>query len=150
VTDMQAAIGTEQLKKLPLFIEKRKHNFHSLLLGLQKYRKFFVLPQVTPHSEPSWFGFPILVREEAPFTRDEIVHHLEENKIATRMLFGGNLIQQPAYANMKYRQVGSLENTDRVMNNLFWIGVYPGLTDAMIQYSLQKFDEFMMHQPSIS
>jgi CDP-6-deoxy-D-xylo-4-hexulose-3-dehydrase len=143
VTDMQAAIGVEQLRKLPGFIEKRKENFAVLHRGLKKYENFFVLPRATSHSEPSWFGFPILVREDAPFSRDDIVRCLESGRIATRMLFGGNLIKQPAYADMHYRAPDSLVNTDLVMNNLFWIGVYPGLTEEMIRYVLGTFDRFM-------
>jgi CDP-6-deoxy-D-xylo-4-hexulose-3-dehydrase len=143
VTDMQAAIGVEQLKKLPGFIEKRKENFNVIYQGLKKYENYFVLPEPTPHSEPSWFGFPLYVRGDAPFSRDEIVHYLEANKIATRMLFGGNLIKQPAYSDMKYRAMGALVNTDLVMDNLFWIGVYPGLTEEMMRYMLEKFGKFV-------
>jgi CDP-6-deoxy-D-xylo-4-hexulose-3-dehydrase len=137
VTDMQAAIGVEQLKKLPGFIKKRKENFNQLYQGLKKNENCLILPHPTPHSEPSWFGFPLLVKDDAPFTRDEIVHFLEDNKIATRMLFGGNLIKQPAYSGMNYRQVGSLKNTNLVMENLFWLGVYPGLTEEMMRYTLE-------------
>ena len=143
VTDMQAAIGVEQLRKLPGFIEKRKANFKTLSHGLKKYEKYLVLPKATPHSDPSWFGFPLMVREDAPFSREEIVRYLEDHKIATRMLFGGNLIKQPAYADMKFRSVGNLVNTDLVMNNLFWIGVYPGLTEEKIGFVLETFREFV-------
>ncbi len=146
VTDMQAAIGIEQLKKLPEFIERRKENFNILFHGLKKYKEYLVLPRPTPHSDPSWFGFPILVRDDALFTRDDILHCLEANKIATRMLFGGNLIKQPAYSEMIYRSVGPLVNTDLVMNNLFWIGVYPGLTSEMCNYILAVFDAFFSNQ----
>jgi len=143
VTDMQAAVGVEQLKKLPGFIEKRKENFRMLYDGLRKYEKYFILPEAAKDSEPSWFGFPILVREYAPFTRAEIVRYLEENKIATRMLFGGNLIKQPAYENIKYRVFGSLRNTDLVMNNLFWIGIYPGITEEKLSYVVKMFNKFL-------
>lgn len=142
VTDMQAAIGVEQLRKLPGFIEKRKANFKTLYRNLKKYEDYLMLPHATPHSDPSWFGFPIIVREDAPFNREDIVRYLEHHKIATRMLFGGNLIKQPAYSDMKYRSLDTLVNTDLVMNNLFWIGVYPGLTEEKIRFVLDKFGEF--------
>jgi CDP-6-deoxy-D-xylo-4-hexulose-3-dehydrase len=141
-TDMQAAIGVEQLKKLPGFIKSRKENFNILYQGLKTFEKYFVFPEPTTHSEPSWFGFPILVKEDAPFTRQNIVQYLEENKIATRMLFGGNLLKQPAYANITCRILGPLTNTDCVMNNLFWIGVYPGITENMSKYIVETFDLF--------
>jgi CDP-4-dehydro-6-deoxyglucose reductase, E1 len=143
VTDMQAAIGVEQLKKLPGFIERRIENFKTLLHGLKKFNDTLILPHPQLNSTPSWFGFPITVRKDAPFTRDDIVRYLENNKIATRMLFGGNLIKQPAYADMNFRAMGSMENSDLVMNNLFWIGVYPGLTRDHISFILQTFDEFI-------
>jgi CDP-6-deoxy-D-xylo-4-hexulose-3-dehydrase len=141
-TDMQAAIGVEQLKKLTGFIEKREENFQLLFRELKKYEQYLILPQNNLNSDPSWFGFPLLVKPGAPFTRDEIVHYIEDKKIATRMLFGGNLIKQPAYSDMNYRQIGSLENTDLVMDNLFWIGVYPGLTVEMIKYINGSFTHF--------
>ena len=133
-TDMQAAVGVSQLKKLPGFIQKRKDNFvylHSLLSSLQD---FLILPQATPNSDPSWFGFPIAVRTDAPFTRNELVQFLDSRKIGTRLLFGGNLIRQPAYRNSQYRVASSLKNADFIMNNVFWIGVYPGLTTSMLDY----------------
>lgn len=143
ITDMQAAVGVAQLKKLQDFIEKRKHNFKLIYEGLKKYEKYLLLPKATEFSEPSWFGFPIVVKNDAPFTRDDIVKYLEDNKIATRMLFGGNLLKQPAYNDIDYRLVGSLDNTDVVMNDLFWIGVYPGLKKEMTDYMIAKFDEYM-------
>lgn len=139
---MQAAIGVEQLKKLPVFIERRKENFKILYYELRKYRRYFILPQATKNSNPSWFGFPLLVKEDSPFTRADIVNYLEKNKIATRMLFGGNLIKQPAYENIKCRIIDRLENTDLVMNNLFWIGVYPGLTKEKLKYIVRTFNGF--------
>jgi CDP-4-dehydro-6-deoxyglucose reductase, E1 len=96
-----------------------------------------VLPEATPNSEPSWFGFPITVREDAPVSRNVLVQHLEKHKIGTRLLFGGNLLRQPAYKNIEYRLVGSSEQTDRVMNQTFWIGVYPGLTREMLDFIVQ-------------
>ena len=134
VTDMQAAIGVAQLKKLPRFIKARQRNFKFFYSVFKKYEEYFVLPRRERYSEPSWFGFPVLVKDNAPFKRADIVRFLEDNKIATRMLFGGNLTKQPAYKNIKYRMVGDLKNTDLVMNNLFWIGVYPGLTKDMLAY----------------
>jgi CDP-4-dehydro-6-deoxyglucose reductase, E1 len=134
VTDMQAAIGVAQLKKLPSFIRARKKNFKFLYDVFKKYEDYFILPEATESSDPSWFGFPLLVKDDAPFKRADIVNHLENSKIATRMLFGGNLLRQPAYKNIKYRKNDNLENTDMVMNNLFWIGVYPGLTKEMLGY----------------
>jgi CDP-6-deoxy-D-xylo-4-hexulose-3-dehydrase len=148
LTDMQAAIGVEQLKKLPQFIESRKNNFIFLKIELKKYEKYFILPEATENSEPSWFGFPILVKNNSTFTRDKIVRYLNENKIATRMLFGGNLLKQPAYKNIKCRVLGSLENTDLVMNNLFWIGVYPGLTYEMLKYMVKIIGEFIKKNSS--
>lgn len=144
VTDMQAAVGVAQLEKLPKFIKIRRRNFQSIFNHLIKYKKYFILPKPTENSEPSWFGFPILVREDAPFSRNDIVEYLEKNKIATRMLFGGNLLRQPAYQNIKYRLVDGLKNTDLVMNNLFWIGVYPGITKERLEYILKVFDRFFM------
>ncbi len=141
-TDMQAAIGVEQLKKLPEFIKKRERNFHLLYQGLKRYDNYLILPFPTLHSDPSWFGFPILVPENAQFSRHDIVSYLEDSKIATRMLFGGNLVKQPAYKDMNYRLVGSLKNTDLVMNNLFWIGVYPGIDPEKIEYILAAFKNF--------
>jgi CDP-4-dehydro-6-deoxyglucose reductase, E1 len=142
-TDMQAAVGVEQLKKLPGFIEKREDNFNLLYQELKKYEDYFILPHSTPYSKPSWFGFPLLVRSDALFSRESIVTYLEEKKIATRMLFGGNLLRQPGYKEIQYRIVDSLKNTDFVMNNLFWIGVYPGLTKDMVDYIEQCFKEFI-------
>ncbi len=143
VTDMQAAIGVEQLKKLKNFKERRGKNFKAFYETLKFYEDFFILPKAEAKSEPNWFGFPMLVKENAPFTRERIVRYLEENKIATRMLFGGNLIRQPAYENINCRTANILMNTDLVMNNLFWIGVYPGLTDEMVNYINTKFEDFL-------
>ena len=139
VTDMQAAIGVAQIRKLARFIEARRQNFQRLYDGLHDLQEFLILPEATPHSEPSWFGFPIAIRDTAPFTRSQVVQFLENQKIATRLLFGGNLLRQPAYYNIQHRVVGDLKNTDSVMNNVFWIGVYPGLTPAMLNYVLDVF-----------
>ena len=101
------------------------------------------LPEATPNSEPSWFGFPVAVRKEASFTRNDVVHFLESQKIKTRLLFGGNLVRQPAYRNVPHRVVGSLENADFVMNQVFWIGVYPGLSETMLDFVIASFHEFV-------
>ena len=142
VTDMQAAIGLAQLEKLPLFIEKRKENFKEIYKFLKPYENYFVLPRAEKDSDPSWFGFPILVKPEAPFDRKEIVDYLEKNNIATRMLFGGNLLKQPAYENIRYRVSGSLKNTDLIMNDLFWIGVYPGINKEKLNHIITTFNNF--------
>jgi CDP-6-deoxy-D-xylo-4-hexulose-3-dehydrase len=142
VTDMQAAIGVAQLKKLPGFIEKRKKNFKFLYSIFKEYKDYLILPEPEKYSEPSWFGFPVLVKESAPFKRADVVNYLESRKIATRMLFGGNLTKQPAYKNTRYKIIGSLEKTDLVMNNLFWIGVYPGLTNQMLSYTKKTIVDF--------
>lgn len=142
MTDMQAAAGLAQLKKLPEFIQIRKRNWQYLHDGLRPYRQFLMLPQPTPHSDPSWFGFLLSVRPEAPFSRNQLIQHLENNQIATRLLFGGNLTRQPAYQNVRYRVVGELTNTDIVMNQTFWIGVYPGLTLPMLDYVIETFAAF--------
>ena len=142
-TDMQAAVGVAQLQKLKDFIQARKRNFANLKAGLRELEEFFVLPEATPNSDPSWFGFPLLVKADAPFSRAEVIAFLEERKIASRALFGGNLTRQPAYQNVHYRTVGDLRNSDLVMNNLFWIGVYPGLTPEMLDYMLHSFHHFV-------
>jgi len=134
VTDMQAAVGVSQLKKLPHFIERRRENFDYLTERLGVHQNFFTLPQATQNSAPSWFGFPIYVRPDAPFTRDEAVRWLEDHKVGTRLLFGGNLTRQPAYRGQNYRVVGDLARADEVMRHVFWIGVYPGLTQPMLDY----------------
>jgi len=146
ITDMQAAVGVEQLKKLPLFIKARKSNFKFLYEGLKKYEKYFILPEVETKANPSWFGFLLTVRKGAGFTRDEIVKYLENNKIATRMLFAGNIIRHPSFENIKYRIYDTLKNTDLIMNSTFWMGVYPGFTEKIINYILKKIDEFLINK----
>ncbi len=136
-TDLQAAVGVAQLAKLPGFIEARRRNFQALYDGLKALDELFVLPQATPGAEPSWFGFPIAVREGAPFSRADVVRFLEEKKIATRSLFGGNLVRQPAYAEVPYRAIGDLANSDFAMERVFWIGVYPGITGPMLDYMIE-------------
>jgi len=142
ITDMQAAVGVAQLEKLEWFIEKRKYNFKRLKEGLEEFENDLILPKATENSDPSWFGFPITIKEDSKIKRYDLVNYLEKNKIMTRMLFGGNLTRQPAYEDVEYRIVGDLKNTDLVMNNTFFIGVYPGITDEMIDYMLQVFKNF--------
>jgi CDP-6-deoxy-D-xylo-4-hexulose-3-dehydrase len=129
------------LKKLPAFIEARKTNFARLRAGLADAQQHFILPEATPQSEPSWFGFPMMVREDAPFSRKNVVEFLDSKKIQTRQLFGGNLTRQPAYKNIHHRIIGDLKNSDRVMNQAFWIGVYPGLTSEQVDYMIQTLRE---------
>jgi CDP-6-deoxy-D-xylo-4-hexulose-3-dehydrase len=136
-TDMQAALGASQIEKLPFFIERRKENFRILRAALEPYSDVFLLPEATPGSDPSWFGFPFGVREDAPFTRDDLVKRLEEHKIGTRLLFGGNLVRQPAYDGIEHRVIGDLRNTDFVMRNVLWVGVYPGLTKPMLDHMIE-------------
>ena len=142
MTDMQAAVGVAQLKKLPQFIETRKQNWRHLRQGLAPFEEFLILPEPTANSDPSWFGFLLSVRPDAPFTRNELINYLETNQIATRLLFGGNLTRQPAYQDVDYRVVGDLTNTDLVMNHTFWIGVYPSLSTEMLDYMVDVFGRF--------
>ncbi|HUI41532.1 MAG TPA: lipopolysaccharide biosynthesis protein RfbH [Terriglobia bacterium] len=140
-TDLQAAVGVAQLPKLPGFIEARRRNFQTLYAGLKPLEEFFILPEATPGSQPSWFGFPLAVRPGAPFDRAEVVRFLEAKKIATRSLFGGNLVRQPAYAETPHRVIGTLPNADFAMERVFWIGVYPGLSAPMLDYMLEALQE---------
>src|ERR1022692_1473949 len=142
-TDMQAALGASQLTKLPEFIAARKRNFETLREGLRGLEEFFILPEATAGSDPSWFGFPIAVRPGAPFRREDLIRALDANKIATRLLFGGNLLRQPAYKDCAYRVAGDLRNTDFVMNNVFWVGVYPGLTAPMLDFVAKTITGFI-------
>jgi CDP-6-deoxy-D-xylo-4-hexulose-3-dehydrase len=143
MTDMQAAIGLSQLERLPQFIETRKRNFHYLYEQLKPCEDVLMLPASLPDADPSWFGFPIGVREDAPFSRNELIQALESRKIGTRLLFGGNLTRQPAYQGINYRVVGDLKNTDYVMRNVFWVGVYPGLTEPMLDHIADTCSEFI-------
>jgi len=142
VTDMQAAIGVAQLDKLEGFIQKRKEHFSLIYEGLKPYEERIVLPEATPESDPSWFGFVITVREGAGFTRNELTGYLEQNGIETRNLFSGNITRQPAFLDVPKRQVGDLKNSDYIMNNTFFVGVYPGLDSVQIEYVLDRFREF--------
>jgi CDP-6-deoxy-D-xylo-4-hexulose-3-dehydrase len=143
VTDMQAAIGCAQLDKLPGFIAARRRNFDRLMSMLDPYKDRLLLPNATPDSEPSWFGFVITVLEDAGFTRDELVGYLEAHRVETRSLFAGNLLRHPAFQDIPHRIVGGLENTDRVMHQTFFIGVYPGLDATQLDYVGDLFARFM-------
>jgi CDP-6-deoxy-D-xylo-4-hexulose-3-dehydrase len=142
ITDMQAAIGRAQLKKLPVFVQKRKENFTLLYEGLKIFKDRIILPNPTSKSIPSWFGFPITIRDNQNFNRTNLVQFLNENKIHTRNLFAGNLLRQPAFINIAHRVVSDLKNTDFVMNNTFFIGVYPGIGEAEISYVIDRFNYF--------
>jgi CDP-6-deoxy-D-xylo-4-hexulose-3-dehydrase len=141
-TDMQAALGCSQIEKLPHFIERRKENFNYLKAALKPLEEYLVLPVAGENCEPSWFGFPIAVKPDAPFTRDQLTRELDNKKVGTRLVFAGNLLRQPAYEGWEYRVVGELTNTDYVMNQVFWIGVYPGLTSEMLDYIVKTMVEF--------
>ncbi|AGY58147.1 lipopolysaccharide biosynthesis protein RfbH [Gloeobacter kilaueensis] len=142
LTDMQAAVGCAQLDKLDAFVARRRANFHFLHRQLEGLEDLFILPEAEPKSDPSWFGFLLFVRETAPFSRNALVQHLEARRIGTRLLFGGNLLRQPAYQGRPCRVTGSLKNSDFVMENAFWIGLYPGLDEAMLAYTAQTIREF--------
>jgi CDP-6-deoxy-D-xylo-4-hexulose-3-dehydrase len=147
-TDMQAALGASQIEKLPNFVERRKENFRYLFKALQPLEDYLVLPEATPGSDPSWFGFPIGVRESAPFKRQDLVRALEAKKIGTRLLFAGNLLRQPAYEACEFRTISDLKHTDFAMNNVFWVGVYPGLTSQMLEYTANVIHDFVHKQPA--
>ncbi|MDR3520971.1 MAG: lipopolysaccharide biosynthesis protein RfbH [Acidocella sp.] len=142
MTDMQAAIGVAQLDRLEGFIAARKHNFAALQQGLARFAEHLILPEATPNADPSWFGFPLTVRPAAPFSRDALVAHLHKARIATRYLFGGNLIHQPYMAGRNFRVSGATPNADLVMTNSFWVGVYPALGAEHIAYMLESFESF--------
>ncbi len=141
VTDMQAAIGCEQLKKFPAFIIKRRENWQRLYLGLKKAEDVLILPEPEKNSEPSWFGFIVTLKENSGLDRRDVVMFIENHNVQTRLLFSGNIIKHPCFDDMrgtdKYRVVGELTATDYIMNNSFWVGVYPGMTNAMIDYMAQ-------------
>ena len=137
ITDMQAAVGLAQLDRLEDFIDARRRNFEMLTELLKPLEDIFILPEATPNSDPSWFGYPITLREKAPFTRDELVQHLNDNRIGTRLLFGGNLTRQPYMRGRNYRVVGELANADIVTDRTFWLGLYPGLTDVHLQFTAE-------------
>jgi CDP-6-deoxy-D-xylo-4-hexulose-3-dehydrase len=142
-TDLQASIGVAQMDKLETFIEKRKINWDKINTFIMSLEKYFIPHEPTKNSEPSWFGYAITIRDDAPFKRTELINYLTEKRIDTRLLFGGNLIKQPAYVNKQYLVSGSLNNSDIVMNNTFWIGVYPGINNDMIEYVKEVFSDFL-------
>jgi CDP-4-dehydro-6-deoxyglucose reductase, E1 len=140
-TDIQAALGVSQLKKLDSFVAARKTNFELLKHSLGDVEDF-IMPEATPNSDPSWFGFPITIRPDSGLDRTKLLRHLDEKKIGTRLLFAGNLLKQPAYRNIEHRVIGDLKNSDLVMNNTFWLGVYPGLTQEMLTYVSDVIHEY--------
>jgi len=143
ITDMQAACGLAQLEQAQSFIDKRKENFNFLHNRLSACEEFLILPEATPHSNPSWFGFPITLKEDAPVARLELLQYLDQKKVGTRLLFAGNLIRQPYMLGRNFRVSGSLENTDRVMNQTFWIGLQPALTEEMLNYSVTQIETYL-------
>ena len=142
ISDMQAACGLAQLNKLEFFIEKRRNNYDYLHKGLKSLTDFLYLPEPTFNSKPSWFGFPITLKEEAGVTRVELTRFLDDNKIGSRLLFAGNLLKQPYFKDVEYRVVGDLTHTNMTMNNTFWIGVQPSLTEDHLNYVIEKLEEF--------
>jgi CDP-4-dehydro-6-deoxyglucose reductase, E1 len=134
ITDFQAAVGLAQMERVEGFIAQRKANFAYLHERLKEFEEFLILPEATPDSDPSWFGFPLTVRAGVPLTRLELLTYYDENKIGSRLLFSGNLTRQPAYKDVRYRISGTLSNTDIVMNQTFWLGIYPGITREMMDF----------------
>lgn len=145
VTDMQAAIGCEQLKKFPSFIEARRHNWERLHAALESYQDKLILPEPAANSKPSWFGFLISVKPESGLNRNDVTRYIEDHQVQTRLLFSGNIIKHPCFNQLRdtdaYRVAGSLEATEFILNNTFWVGVYPGMTDEMIDYMAKTIIE---------
>lgn len=145
LTDFQAAIGVAQLQKLPGFIKKRKENFQRLYTFFKTYKKYFILPEWEKEADPCWFGFMVIVKKDAPFSRLELVQYLENHNIGTRNLFAGNLLKHPAYQKRKDIRVrGDMKNSDTIMNDGFWIGVYPGITGSMVKYIESTIRDFLL------
>ena len=149
-TDMQAAVGVAQLNKLPAFIEARRRNWSRLRAGLADLQDRLILPEATAHSEPSWFGFALTLRPGFPIERSTVINHLEARRVATRLLFGGNLLRQPAYLGVPHRVVGDLPNADIITERTFWVGVYPGLTDVHVDYMVDVIREAIGASPDTS
>ena len=143
MTDIQAAIGLEQLKKLDRFCHVRRDNFKAWISEFKAYKEYFILPEATKGSDPAWFTFPITIRDNANFTRTELMNYLNDNLIETRNLFGGNLLHQPAYQNIKRRTISELKNTDRIMNDTFFLGTYPGIGSEQIEYTMTVIEKFV-------
>jgi CDP-6-deoxy-D-xylo-4-hexulose-3-dehydrase len=141
-TDIQAALGLSQMKKLDTFVQARKNNFEYLKKSLESIDDF-ILPEATPNSDPSWFGFGLTIKPESGVDRTALLKHLDEKKIGSRLLFGGNLLKQPAYRNVEHRVIGDLKNTNLIMTNTFWLGVYPGLTKEMLEYVVSVVHDFV-------
>jgi len=142
ITDMQAACALAQMDKLPDFIKQRKENYNYLKDKLKSLEEFLILPEATEHSEPSWFGFPITLSENAPTSRVDLLKYLDQKKIGSRLLFAGNLTKQPYFEGRKYRISGDLKNTDLIMNNTFWLGIYPGLNEEMLDFIVETLETY--------
>lgn len=143
MTDIQAAIGSAQMDKLPQFTIRRKQNFQEWMRIFTKYKEYFILPKATPNADPSWFAFIVTLKEGTPFTRDELTRHLNNNLVETRNLFAGNITKQPAFMNKNWRIADHLKNTDYIMNNTFFLGTYPGLTKEMFSYTEGILNDFL-------